>query len=208
MVQTLLFFFFIGLSALIFSKVEGVTYVDGIYITVVTTLTIGFGDLSPHTITMKIITFPFTLIGIGLLAVIVTSIVRLLSDRTRRRKLRLKKRLKEKTSEKERARRKSIFRSSQPPPMGTPLKRSLTLQEELRVLREDDWKRERRANIRNMVIGLSGFFIFWFFGALIFHYVEVHPPVFMLISHGNTETRSIFVTCSSPLTRNLIIVFS
>jgi potassium channel subfamily K, other eukaryote len=172
MVQTLLFFFFIGLCALIFSKSEGVTYVDGIYTTVVTTLTIGFGDVVPHTIAMKVLTFPFTLIGIGLLAVIVTSIVRLLSDRTRRRKLRLKKHLKEKTSEKERARRKSRF-GSQPPPMGTPLKRSLTLQEELQVLREDDWKRERRANIRNMVIGLSGFFVFWFLGALIFHYVEV-----------------------------------
>jgi potassium channel subfamily K, other eukaryote len=169
MVQTLLFFFFLGLSALIFCKVEDVTYVDGIYFAVVTTLTIGFGDITPHTSVMKVLVFPFTLIGIGLLAVIVTSIVRLLSDRARRRKLRLKKRLKERTSEKEKERSRRKSKAG----VGPPLKRSLTLQAELHHLREEDWRRERKANIRNMILGLSGFFIFWFFGALIFHYVEV-----------------------------------
>jgi hypothetical protein len=55
MVQALLFFFFLGLYALIFSKLEeSVTYVDGLYFAVVTTLTIGFGDLTPKMATMKV----------------------------------------------------------------------------------------------------------------------------------------------------------
>ena len=164
MVQTLIFFFFLGISALIFSRSEELTYVDGIYYMVVTTLTIGFGDITPHTAVMKVLTFPFTIIGISLLAVIVTSIVRLLSDRARRRKLQMKKLLKEKASEKKR-------KSAQKP--GARLQRSLTLQEELYKLAEDDWKRQTRTNLRSMVVGLSVFFIFWFIGALIFHCIEV-----------------------------------
>lgn len=164
MVQTLTFFFFLGISALIFSRAESHTYVDGIYYTVVTTLTIGFGDITPRTAVMKVLTFPFTVIGISLLAVIVTSIVRLLSDRARRRKLQMKKLLKEKASEKKR-------KSAQ----AGRLQRSLTLQEELHKLAEDDWKRQTRASLRSMVVGLSVFFIFWFIGALIFYFIEVLP---------------------------------
>ena len=162
MVQTLTFFSFLGISSLIFSRVESLTYVDGIYYTVVTTLTIGFGDITPHTAVMKVLTFPFTVIGISLLAVIVTSIVRLLSDRARRRKLQMKKLLKEKASEKKR-------KSAQ----AGKLQRSLTLQEELHKLADDDWKRQIKASLRSVAVGLSVFFIFWLTGALIFHYIEV-----------------------------------
>src|SRR5579862_3223445 len=147
--QTLIFFLFTGIAALIFTKVEGTTYVDGIYYMVVTTLTIGFGDLTPQTAVMKVLTFPFTIIGITLLALIVTSIVRLLSDRARRRKIELKKRLKKKASEKKRIHagygsKLRPWAKEEPRGDGPRLKRSLTLQEELQKLREDDWKRERR----------------------------------------------------------------
>ena len=190
MLQTLIFFFFLGISALIFSRAEGLTYVDGIYYTVVTTLTIGFGDITPQTSAMKVFTFPFTIIGITLLAVIVTSIVRLLSDRARRRKLQMKKLLKEKASEKK---RKSAQAS------GQRLKRSLTLQEELHKLSEDDWKRQTRANLRSMAVGLSVFFFFWFIGALIFHCIEVHTTCLYIVhcSRGDMEMLCTFAICMS-----------
>ena len=170
MMQTLLFFIFIGLWALIFSRAESLTYVDGIYLAVVTTLTIGFGDISPHTAAMKVLIFPFVIVGITLLAVIITSIVRLLSDRARRQKLQLKKQLKEKASEKKRKAAKKAAQNPERPR----LKRSLTLQEELRQLAEEDWKKQTRNNLRSVVVGLSVFFAFWFMGALIFHLIEAH----------------------------------
>jgi potassium channel subfamily K, other eukaryote len=177
MLQTLTFFLFIGVAALIFSKVEGVTYVNGIYYMIVTTLTIGFGDLTPQTVAMKVLTFPFSIIGIALVALIVTSIVQLLSDRARRRKLEHKKRLKKKASEKKRIH--TIYKpklSSRLPKDkrgdGPKLEKSLTLQEELEELSHGDWKRERRANLRSMATGFTVFVIFWFVGALIFKYVE------------------------------------
>jgi potassium channel subfamily K len=179
MMQTLIFFLFVGITALIFCKAEERSYVIGIYYIVVTTLTIGFGDVLPTTAIMKVLTFPLTIMGITLLALIVTSIVRLLSDRARRRKIELKKRLKKKTSEKKRT--YGGYGSKLMPwvkrvpgdAIGPPLKRTLTLQEELNKLREDDWRRERHANLRSMATGISVFLLFWFVGALIFHAVEV-----------------------------------
>lgn len=194
MVQILIFFFFIGICALIFSKAEGITYVNGIYYMVVTTLTIGFGDITPHTAVMKVFTFPFAVIGLTLLAVVVTSIVKLLSDRARRRKLAMTKRLKEKSSEKKRILAKSKSSSEE---KESKMNRNLTLQEELHKLRAEDWKRERRANLRSITIGMSVFFLFWFLGALIFHCVEV-GSLFLLIfncSPGDTAMLSIFAIC-------------
>jgi potassium channel subfamily K len=176
MVQTLAFFFFIGIVALIDSQVEGFTYVNGIYFVVVTTLTIGFGDISPQTPVIKVLTFPFTLIGISLLALIVRSIVRLLADRARRRKLALKNRLHTKMEEKKRtyAGYGSKLRPwAMRPPKSPKSEMNLSLQEELVKLRTDDWKRERKANLRSMSIGLAVFFIFWFIGAMIFSFVQV-----------------------------------
>ena len=202
MMETLIFFLFLGLSALIFCKVEKVSYVTGIYYIVVSTLTIGFGDVVPTTTAMKVLTFPFTIIGITLLALIVTSIVKLLSDRARRRKLELKKRLKKKASEKKRiyggyGSKLRPWAQRSYDGMGPKLERSLTLQEELNKLREDDWKRERRANIRSVVTGLCVFVLFWFVGALIFHFVEVLSQIYAMLicSHGDMGMHCTFVIC-------------
>jgi potassium channel subfamily K, other eukaryote len=173
MVQTLIFFLFVGVWALIFSQTESLTYVDGIYFVVVTTLTIGFGDITPHTAAMKVLIFPFTVVGMTLLAVIITSIVRLLADRTRRRKLQLKSQLNAKASEKK---RKAAQKAPQPPERPQ-LKRSLTLQEELHQLAEENWKRQTRNNQKSVAIGLTVFFAFWFIGALIFCFIEVDPSL-------------------------------
>ena len=144
---------------------------------VVTTLTIGFGDIVPHTTIMKVLTFPFAVVGITLLAVIVTSIVRLLSDRARRTKLRMKKELKEEVSKK----RRQVGHVSKLNPWNLmtrkedeeQIRRNLTLQEELQKLREENWARERRSNIQSMVVGFTFFLLFWFIGAVIFNLVEV-----------------------------------
>lgn len=162
MTQTLIFFIYTGIAALMFCRLEDTTYVNGIYFMVVTFLTIGFGDITPRTTTFKVLTFPFTIIGITFLALIVTSIVRLLADRARRWKIQLKKELKKQAAEKE---MKHELRPG--------LKRSATLHEDLHKLREDEWRRERRGQLRRMAVGITLFLLFWCVGALIFHLVEV-----------------------------------
>jgi len=176
MLQTLSFFLYLGIIALMFCRIENHTYVQSIYFMVVTTLTIGFGDITPKTTTFKVLTFPFTVIGIGLLALIVTSIVRLLADRVRRRKYAQKKLQKKKEKEtymehSSKFRTWALGRPMEPPR----LERALTLQEELVKLREEEWKSERRANLRRVGTGLLVFLVFWSIGAVIFHLVEVFP---------------------------------
>jgi potassium channel subfamily K len=185
MMQTLSFFFFLGIVALIFSKIETLSYVGGIYFLIVTTLTIGFGDIVPHTTVVRVLIFPVTVVGIALLALIVKSIVRLLSDRARRRRLALKKRLKAIVAEKERSHpgyasklRQWAKRPSEPAVLPK-LERTLSLQEELIKLRTSDWERERRANLRNMAICFAVFLVFWFIGAMIFHLVEVLQSILL-----------------------------
>ena len=174
MVQILFFFLFIGICGLIFCKVEGDTYVDGIYFLVVTTLTIGFGDIVPTTTTMKVLTFPIAILGISLLAVIVTSILRILEDHDRRQLFERRSRLRKEQREEEKKREEEIEKMNSG--LADAQAPRLSLQEELQALRDRDWKRERRSNIQNMVIGLTVFLLFWYIGALIFYLVEESLP--------------------------------
>lgn len=188
MIQTLSFFIYLGIIALIFCRVERYTYVQSLYFMVVTTLTIGFGDIAPKTTAFKVLTFPFTIIGITLLALIVTSIVQLLADRARRQKAAIKMLQKEKA----RAKAAKAAKPSQP------LKRTLTLQEELIKLREEEWIRERRANLSRVVVGLLVFLVFWFIGAVIFHLIEVYLDFWQLIAAMDLWKRPLLLLCILP----------
>ena len=204
MMQTLMFFLFTGIAALIFSKVEKTTYVDGIYFMVVTTLTVGFGDITPHTAIMKVLTFPFTIIGITLLALIVTSIVRLLTDRARRRKLELKKRLKKKVSEKKRI-HASYGLKLRPWSARSPTRRWTSVAAKFNVTRGINEITRRR--LEETTEGKSEKYAYWSRGI---RYLLVHRSSYFQFrrgmhstiedvddSHGDTAILSTFVTCSS-----------
>jgi Ion channel len=173
MFQTLVFVSLLGCGGFLFCKIEGTTYVDGIYWMVTTTLLVGFGDITPRTTVMRVLTFPLTIIAIVLLALIVASIVQILGDRARHRKLEMKQRLKRKLSERKRLHtmRIRLWKKEVDP---LRLERRLTLQEELDNLRKLDKRRERRTNLRSMAIGFGVFLVFWFVGGLIFSLVEVN----------------------------------
>jgi len=71
----------IALFSLLVALVEQFTYSDAIYFSVVTLLTIGFGDLTPsHTVT-RVILFFYALVSIALLANLVGEIASWMSDR-------------------------------------------------------------------------------------------------------------------------------
>lgn len=202
MLQTLIFISVLGIAGFLFSKVEHTSYVDGLYWMVTTTLLIGFGDITPHTVVMRVLAFPLIIICVILLALIVTSIVHILSDRARRRKLEMKQRLKKKLSERNRLH--AIKRYSFNPwrKKGDVdelrLRRSPTLQEELEKLRNDEERREMRASLKSVAIGFGVFLLFWFVGALIFHLVEVltfDRGVELSSRHGLMEMLFTFVMC-------------
>jgi potassium channel subfamily K len=64
----MILFALLALNGLTFSKIEGWSYLEGIYFSVVALLSIGFGDFEPTHTSTKILLFPYVVTGIALLA--------------------------------------------------------------------------------------------------------------------------------------------
>jgi potassium channel subfamily K len=72
--QTMMFFFWLAGGAAVFCRVEGWSYVDALYFCDVTILTIGFGDYYPTSNTGRGLVLPFSVGGIIILGLMVSSI--------------------------------------------------------------------------------------------------------------------------------------
>lgn len=57
-------------------RVEDLSWVDSLYLTVMTLTTVGYGDVSPMTTGGRLFTVFYVLLGIGLVAALVTEIAR------------------------------------------------------------------------------------------------------------------------------------
>lgn len=78
--QTMLFFVWLAGGGAVFSRIEtdhgeeGWAFVDALYFCDVTILTVGFGDLAPTTDLARGLVFPYSVIGIITLGLVITSI--------------------------------------------------------------------------------------------------------------------------------------
>jgi voltage-gated potassium channel len=63
----------ICIATVFYWLVEGWTLLDAAYFSVVTIATVGFGDLTPHTVLGKIFTIVYIFAGIGIFAVAVST---------------------------------------------------------------------------------------------------------------------------------------
>lgn len=72
--QTMMFFIWLAGGAGIFAKVEGWLYVDALYFCDVTILTVGFGDIHPENDVGRGLVFPYSVGGIIILGLMVSSI--------------------------------------------------------------------------------------------------------------------------------------
>lgn len=84
MLQTIMFLVYLLLGALVFSKIEGWDFLDAVYWADVTLFTVGFGDYSAATPLGRGLLFPYALIGIISLGLVVGSIRSLVLERGRR----------------------------------------------------------------------------------------------------------------------------
>lgn len=83
MLQTIMVLMYMLLGALVFSNIEGWQYLDGVYWSAVTIFTVGFGDFTASTNLARVLLFPYALIGIISLGLVVYSIRSMILERGR-----------------------------------------------------------------------------------------------------------------------------
>lgn len=84
MLQTIMFIIYLLVGALVFSKIEEWNYLDAVYWADVTLFTVGFGDFAASTPLGRALLFPYALIGVISLGLVVGSIRSLALERGRR----------------------------------------------------------------------------------------------------------------------------
>ncbi|TLS23910.1 hypothetical protein PpBr36_08205 [Pyricularia pennisetigena] len=84
MLQTIMFLMYLLVGALIFSTIEGWSYLDAVYWADVTLFTVGFGDMGAATPLGRGLLFPYALVGIISLGLVIGSIRSLVLERGRR----------------------------------------------------------------------------------------------------------------------------
>ncbi|CDZ97209.1 Tandem pore domain K channel [Phaffia rhodozyma] len=147
----------VGIQALIFSKLEGWYYFDGLFFSIVATLTVGYGDLAPTKASTKVLLFPCALITISLLANQVSIILNYLADRTQTRKL------------KWRAQKTLLKTQSQAS------KRSSDhwdLHDEILYLEDVHSLEEALSQSYDLIVSFLSFLSFWLLGSVVFKYTE------------------------------------
>jgi len=85
MLQTISFLIYLLLGALVFCNIEDWDYLDATYWAAVTLFTVGFGDLFPTTSLARALLFPYSLVGIISLGLVIGSIRSLALDRGKHR---------------------------------------------------------------------------------------------------------------------------
>lgn len=65
----------VGLGTVFYKLVEGWSWIDSFYFTVVTLTTVGYGDLSPSRGVSKLFTVLFILVGVGFILAVLNFMV-------------------------------------------------------------------------------------------------------------------------------------
>ncbi|KAJ7051018.1 hypothetical protein C8F01DRAFT_673548 [Mycena amicta] len=156
MLQTTVWVLYMAAGAGVFSRLEGWTYLDGVYWADYTLLTIGLGsDFPPTTHAARALLIPFAVGGITLIGLVIGSIRALVLERG-------KVKIMHRAVEKER--REWIRHKDEPD----------------ECWKRDEWEVMRRIQRRAETVhkysalgsSLLAFIVLWFFGALVFFYAE------------------------------------
>ncbi|MGB0260176.1 MAG: potassium channel family protein [Flavobacteriaceae bacterium] len=76
----------LAIGTVVYHYVEGWSWLDSIYFSIITLTTIGYGDLSPQTVPGKIFTMVYILVGVGLILGFVNTVYRHYADNRYKKK--------------------------------------------------------------------------------------------------------------------------
>ncbi|SLM35701.1 Two pore domain potassium channel domain [Lasallia pustulata] len=175
MVQAMAFLGYILAAAAVFGRVEGWNFLDAVYWTDVTILTIGFGDYSPKTHLGRGLLFPMAIGGILFLGLIIASIRTLVLERgTKKVTVRMVEKAREQALKhldiKQGTVRFNLFRKSRVPSnISSELDRR---EQEFNIMRE---VQKKAANDNRMIAFSTSAVVWiflWFVGAVVFWQAE------------------------------------
>lgn len=168
MIQTTLFVCTTGILALYMSRLEDWTYMQGIYFSVVSFLTIGFGDFTPTKTATQVVLFPFLLVGIVQLACLIGMLVHYFSQRVAKQHANRRRRAAKLRQEEE-----------------DKLTNEPNLERELQFLAELYRSTNQHEAVKSLAVATVGFLTFWLIGALVFSRVEVRIYAHFEMGAGN-----------------------
>ncbi|GKT46383.1 outward-rectifier potassium channel TOK1 [Colletotrichum spaethianum] len=179
MLQTILFLLYLLLGALVFSTIEGWAYLDAVYWADVTLFTVGFGDFAAATPLGRALLFPYALIGVISLGLVIGSIRSLVLERGRRRldarmvEKRRRKLIRKMTRKGKDEILKPIHQDSEgSSPSSLPLTELERREREFYLMRKIQEQASVRRRWMAMSVSFSSWVILWLVGAKVFQECE------------------------------------
>ncbi|KAL1840320.1 hypothetical protein VTJ49DRAFT_573 [Mycothermus thermophilus] len=171
MLQTLMFLLYLLIGALVFTAIEGWSYLDGFYWAAVTLFTVGLGDFYPTTPLAKGLLVPFALVGIITLGLVIGSIRSLVIDRGKTRLgARLLEKMRRRTLKRIRQRGNvEILVPHRHDPALTELERR---EREFALMRRVQTTTARRRRWGSMLVSTGSWLVLWLVGAYVFQRCE------------------------------------
>lgn len=175
MLQTMSFFAYLLLGALVFSHVEGWEYLDAVYWADVTLLTVGLGDYSPQTHTGRSLFIPFAIGGIVIIGLVIGSIRTLVLERGQKKisaRMMEKKRLRAVNSVGKGKQRMRVGRFQTMKFVESYTNAAQKREQEFRAMRRVQYCAERDRKWIALAVSTTAAFTLWLAGAAIFAAAE------------------------------------
>ena len=176
MLQTISFMIYMVGGAGVYAKIEGWMFLDALYFTNYTLLTVGIGDYSPSTHLGRGLLFPYAIGGIIILGLVIGSIRTLVLERGKKKigsRLVEKQRRAhlERMMKKNKAHRLTPIESKQQArEMG--MSERQRREEEFKLMRKIQEKASTNQKWQALLISGGAWLFLWFIGALIFYFAE------------------------------------
>ena len=175
MLQTISFMIYMIGGAGVYAKIEGWMFLDALYFTNYTLLTVGIGDYAPSTHLGRGLLFPYAIGGIIILGLVIGSIRTLVLERGKKkigsrilekqRRAHLEKMMKNKAHN-----LTPIESKQQAREMG--MSEQQRREEEFQLMRKIQDKASANQKWQALLISGSAWLFLWFIGALIFYFAE------------------------------------
>ncbi|KAF9698917.1 hypothetical protein EKO04_002873 [Ascochyta lentis] len=176
MLQTIGFMFYLLLGALVFAKVEGWDFLDGVFYADFTLLTVGIGgEFVPVTHTARSLLFPYAIGGLVTVGLVIGSIRSLILEHGKQKMAARfteikRERVLKSYNEKTRTIKLGWFSKMEYFQKGLP--ESQKREQEFRVMRRIQEISERNRRYTSLAISSIAAMLLWFLGALVFMFAE------------------------------------